>query len=575
MRSIAIVALFACGLLATVTFAAPTEPASSPIPAAADAASPDAETLALADIGRVWGFLKYHHPGVMKGAVNWDGTLIGILEAWLAASGDARHADAIGKLLDAADATHPGPLTKASESVQPPGELLETRDSRWLDSSGSRIPEPLRQRLVTVLDCQRPRANHWIGQVPNVGNTTFNNELKHAETDYPDTAYRLLGLFRFWNAMEYFFPYKGIIGVDWGTVLEGMIPKFRNASDATAYHLAALELSTRIEDSHAAARSPLLNSHFGKLSLPFRLRWIEGKTVVVEAIEDLIEEDAIRNGDVVIAIDGVPLVRKLDELRPLTGASNERGKFLKMHRWLIFGDEEEATIRVARGGEEVEATVRRYPGRVIQRKTTKRRGDPIWTLRDDGIGHVDMARFLKKHIPDAMKELESARGIIFDMRAYPDFLLYDLLPHLSAEARPFAKFTMPLLDHPGVFVETPPIPVGPQGGNPKPYPGKVVVLVNETTVSRAEFITMAFQTVPGAKVIGIQTAGADGNVSMIPLPGQISVPFTGIGVFYPDGTETQRVGVRIDIPVELTIAAAREGRDEVLERAVRYIDSGE
>ena len=101
------------------------------------------------------------------------------------------------------------------------------------------------------------------------------------------------------------------------------------------------------------------------------------------------------------------------------------------------------------------------------------------------------------------------------------------------------------------------------------------MLVNETTVSRAEFITMAFQTVPGAKVIGIQTAGADGNVSMIPLPGQISVPFTGIGVFYPDGTETQRVGVRIDIPVELTIAAAREGRDEVLERAVRYIDSGE
>ena len=52
---------------------------------------------------------------------------------------------------------------------------------------------------------------------------------------------------------------------------------------------------------------------------------------------------------------------------------------------------------------------------------------------------------------------------------------------------------------------------------------------------------MAFQTIPGAIVIGSQTAGADGNVSKFYLPGGIHTCFSGVGIYYPDGTETQRV----------------------------------
>lgn len=46
---------------------------------------------------------------------------------------------------------------------------------------------------------------------------------------------------------------------------------------------------------------------------------------------------------------------------------------------------------------------------------------------------------------------------------------------------------------------------------------------------------------------------------------------SGIGVFYPDGGQTQRVGVRIDEIVEPTIEGVKAGRDEVLERAIEII----
>lgn len=68
--------------------------------------------------------------------------------------------------------------------------------------------------------------------------------------------------------------------------------------------------------------------------------------------------------------------------------------------------------------------------------------------------------------------------------------------------------------------------------------------------------------------MGSTTAGADGNVSPFPLPGAARAMISGIGVFYPDGTPTQRVGITPVLEVTPTLEGIREGRDEVLEAGV-------
>ena len=76
----------------------------------------------------------------------------------------------------------------------------------------------------------------------------------------------------------------------------------------------------------------------------------------------------------------------------------------------------------------------------------------------------------------------------------------------------------------------------------------------------------------GCITIGSQTAGADGNISIFYISNGLQTVISGLGVNYPDGTETQRVGIRIDEIVKPTIAGIKAGKDELYERAVELIN---
>ena len=107
------------------------------------------------------------------------------------------------------------------------------------------------------------------------------------------------------------------------------------------------------------------------------------------------------------------------------------------------------------------------------------------------------------------------------------------------------------------------------------YEKKIVVLVNEQTQSMAEDVTLGLQLATNVTVIGSTTAGADGAVAKFSLPGGIVTYMSGRGVYYPDRSDLQRKGVKIDEYIEPTIAGIKAGRDEVLERAIEIIEESD
>jgi len=169
-----------------------------------------------------------------------------------------------------------------------------------------------------------------------------------------------------------------------------------------------------------------------------------------------------------------------------------------------------------------------------------------------------------------LDEAKDTQGLIIDIRNYPsEFMVFALGQHLVYESTPFARFTIGDLANPGAFHWTdPPLALSP--ANPR-YEGKIVILIDEVSQSQAEYTTMALRSAPGTIVVGSTTAGADGNVSQISLPGGLRTMISGIGVFYPDKTPTQRVGIVPDVVARPTIRGIRQGRDEVLEVALRQI----
>lgn len=193
---------------------------------------------------------------------------------------------------------------------------------------------------------------------------------------------------------------------------------------------------------------------------------------------------------------------------------------------------------------------------------------PTFRLLSKDIAYLKLSSVKSADATHYIEQAAGTKGLIIDIRNYPsEFMVFDLGSRLVSKDTPFATFTVGDLDNPGAMrwgITESIKPAAPH------YSGKVIVLVDETSMSQSEYTAMAFRAA-GALVIGSTTAGADGDVTAIPLPGGLQTMMSGIGVFYPDKKPTQRVGIIPDVQAQPTIGGITAGRDEVLEVAMRQL----
>ena len=100
------------------------------------------------------------------------------------------------------------------------------------------------------------------------------------------------------------------------------------------------------------------------------------------------------------------------------------------------------------------------------------------------------------------------------------------------------------------------------------------MLIDERAISQSEHSGLFYRAANGTVFIGSPTTGANGDVTFFFAPGGIRINFSGHDVRWPDGKQLQRVGLLPDIEVRPTIEGIRGGRDEVLERAIAYVEQG-
>jgi hypothetical protein len=175
-----------------------------------------------------------------------------------------------------------------------------------------------------------------------------------------------------------------------------------------------------------------------------------------------------------------------------------------------------------------------------------------------------MGRLEYDDLSKMLAALWETDAIVFDIRSYPKGTLWTLVNYLYSKPIHIANFSKPRALYPGTIQWETEF-IGNQSG--LIYQGDVIILFNESTISQAEYTCMGLEQHSRSIKIGSQTAGADGNISLISLPGNIETYFTGLGTFYPDYTPTQRIGIVPDYDVRPSIQGLRDQRDEVLEFA--------
>ncbi|MEZ7884853.1 MAG: S41 family peptidase, partial [Bacteroidales bacterium] len=393
---------------------------------------------------------------------------------------------------------------------------------------------------------------------------------------YSDVGYRLLSLFRYWNIIQYYYPYKYSIGEDWKLKLKKFIPLFINVSNEIEYKLAVLELIGSINDTHANiwGTDKTLRKYIGMNYVPFEAKFIENQLIVTNFYnEELCKKTGLQKGDIIKSINNISVKKITHNKIKYTSASNFPTKLRDISSQIFNTNDSMINIIYSHNGKLKKEVINAYSPEKIDFAKYYQNKDTCFRYINWDVVYLNMSIFKNKFLNNIIGSIKSSKGFIVDLRGTPSENIINTIiqNYLLPKPTDFVKFTKGNIVNPGFFTFWSGQKIGNE--NEDFYKGKLIILVNEYTQSNAEYQAMALRAVPNAVILGSTTAGADGNTSWFFLPGGINTAISGIGVYYPNGSETQRVGIVPDIEVKPTIKGIIEGRDEILERAVDIINN--
>lgn len=514
---------------------------------------------------KIWGYVKYYHWDVSQCSVNWDSVLIDVLPRIKHVKSVNGFNKEIMAMLDAAGSI--GKVySKPNDSIFYDKRNLNTG---WFADDA--LDSNVQQRLLNIKESFLPHKICWV----ETGNgkkgwLSFPKDDPVLDiditVDYPDEKHRLLLLFEYWNVINYFNPYNDILDVSWDSTLKDYAAAFSNANNADSLYVLLRKVAARLNDAHSVIinKGQFLIEEEKLWSPRLLLKYVDGAYVV-----SFSEENGINSGDVLQSINGDMCQQCEDKWALLISAGNKSVLRRDVQRVLLLGEK----------GTSLNATFKDSNNKVYKKTLLRktRMSDSLfikhllpvdktkWKMLDEDIAYVNMRYLEKGDVALMYSEVKDKPAIIFDVRNYPKGTIFLLADLLFSQRHLVAKFAEPNLMYPGTYTITE-TKMGKK--NRDGYKGKVIILMDERTQSHAEYTCMILEAMPDVIKVGSQTAGADGNVTSLQLTKNMKAYFTTLGVYYPNGDSTQRIGIVPDIDVRLTRKGMLEGRDEVLEQAI-------
>ncbi len=568
------------GLAAAFPVYGPTRPA-----AVSDDVPPRALTararLNLAAFARLLGHVRYFHPSDQAAAADWNAFAMAGVEQ----VEDARDATELAQRLQRL--FQPLAPTIQVFSTRPPAPITGPAGVgriRWRHEglggtdqppyASSRVPVTGPPAPAPVIDLGggvKARVAIELPVDPDGRTLPLVEAAPRVRASRPDgfvpagfdRTTRLADVALLWSALEHFFPYFDVVGADWDAELDRALVRAATDTDDLAFRDSLRLMIAALRDGHGE-----VIYDGGPLGLlPVELDWIEGRLVVTAV--DASQTD-LRPGDVVRRLDG----RRVEAIIADGERTTSGGPQLRLWRSVVRlprrqpGQVVEALVeRAGEAPRNVRLTARVRPDGPVARQ----RPDSITELKP-GILYVDLTRATEPMRQAAEGRMAAARGLVFDLRGYP-LGWVGFLSHLTDHEFHSPSFSLPVITEPGwrnVAYKDLSWTLAPEAPR---YTRNVVFLTDASAISYAESVLGTVSINRLGDIVGAPSAGANGNVNYISLPGGYLVRFTGMRVVNPDGTVQHMGGVRPTVPAAPTIAGVRAGRDEVLERGLALVES--
>jgi hypothetical protein len=408
---------------------------------------------------RVWGLLKYYHPNVTAGKLDWDEILLDRLDDIQFASTPETVNAELKKMLDAA------------------GEYSEQRDDDWNDSlnmnvnlcwlNNSFLNDSLQDELKKIASLSVRKSPYYGIDFDSTMRLMTPNEKAYNLDISTSRHHRLLTLFRYWNVIYYFFPHKYLMDKSWDTTLSESIFPFINATDSRSYKIAFLKLAASLNDGHGYIT---IEEGYSNESQDI-IENLDGKTVV------RIDSGELNKGDIVICIGERDINHIRDSLTVLIPASTPGNKEYRINCYvaeMILSHETD--IIISRNGQTL--TVHTFP---VTFETGYQ--SPYRWISDD-IGYVDLSLLTTEEIDLLFLSFSYTKGIIFDLRKTGPYK-YDMRQldcRLSGQNIRLFSLIVPDTTHPGAYFWLKDRQdVIPDSIKCLPFKGKIVFLIDEGT----------------------------------------------------------------------------------------------
>ncbi len=401
-----------------------------------------------------------------------------------------------------------------------------------------------------------------------------NNYIHINEPDYselglfPPLEFRLLGLFNFWNAVNNFHPYKNLFAENGDSLLMTYIPKVISSTDAISFHTTMMEFTAQISDSHRAFISPISDSIYGNYYCPFFGRYINDSLVVVYLYGNVVEDSIdIKLGDVIIAIDNIPIEEKEKNIQSLVSGANRSVIQRNIAHHILKSNDSISTLRMIRQNKEIEIRIKKYHLKQLIYVNTFTK-DTIIKTSSKNIIYLNLSQINNSEFKSILTNNKTDK-LILDLRYGVNYDIEFnkcLMKKISFKKILYGYSYFPCYSTPTKYYLKP-LKKNYQKTN-------MILIVNEYTQSYSELIAAKLTIYNNIKIIGSTTAGALHDAVFINLPGKISVSFTRSKFISSVLPEIYGNGLKLDYALKEEVSDIKSNQDIYLKVATQLLENG-
>ncbi len=547
---------------------------------------------------RLLGYVRHFYPGDEAAATNWDAFAvegIRIVETAETPADLAQKLETLFRPVAPLVRVFPGKQNPVMPpELKPPANRISLKIISWqhkgfgqtvsqqrnvyesrrlsIDASKRTIaadaPDPQKPFIADLgggVSCLVPLAlfADATGTLPHVDSPVKDPKTNAVEYSGNDRSTRLADVALAWNVFQHFYPYFDVVKVDWPQVLRETLIAAANDTDEIAFLKTLRRMIAQLQDGHGGVYHPSDRGFLYRVPVVFG--WVEDRLIVTQVAD---EAGGLQPGDIVVKVDGKPSAEVLTERESLISGATLQWRRFNAVRRLGFGSKDSQIVLdvLTQNGQTRSVTLQRIPAQPLE----ETRPPKVEEIKP-GIFYLDLGRMADADFYAVLPKLETAKGIIVDLRGYPK-VMPDLIGHLIDKPATSASWNIPIVTTPDhvnfVYISEGRWNLQPKAPRLK---AKIAFLADGRAISYAESYLGIIEAYKLAEIVGETTAGTNGNINPFTLPGNYQVVWTGMKVLKHDGSQHHGIGIQPTVPVSRTIRGVAEKRDEQLERAIAIV----